>query len=352
MKSEVERNTGGTPRLSVVVVGRDGIATLVPILACLGEQTIAKEIEVIAVLPAEDRAEEALTRFSAPFQSARIVGVGTIRNRGRAAAVGVRLARAPVVAFTENHCFPDPDWAERLCAVHEGDGDHAGVAPAVLNANPETALSWAIYGAGYAVFGADGAPCEVEEMPLHNTSYRRAALMAHDNELEELLEHEGKLQARLRGGGGSFLLMPAARTRHINEGTWVLVLGLNVANGWRYGGRRGADWGLVRRVLYAAAFPLLSVNVMRETLRRLRACAERPRLGPALLGVIALQSLAHTAGEAIGYLRGPRDTFPFVDLEEFMILERLGGRPLKDRRIAAFAADAVPVEGSLFGGRS
>ncbi len=35
--------------------------------------------------------------------------------------------------FTENHCFPDPDWAEALCARHE-ESRVAGVAPAVLNA--------------------------------------------------------------------------------------------------------------------------------------------------------------------------------------------------------------------------
>ena len=48
-------------------------------------------------------------------------------------------------------------------------------------------------------------------------------------------------------------------------------------------------------------------------------------------------------GEAAGYLRGPKDTFQFVDLEEFMILERLGsGRP-KDPRIAGFVSLASPM---------
>ena len=68
-------------------------------------------------------------------------------------ATAVVAATAPIVALTENHCFPDPDWAEKLVAAY--DGDYAGVAPAIGNANPETTLSWAMYGAGYAKFSIE-----------------------------------------------------------------------------------------------------------------------------------------------------------------------------------------------------
>lgn len=331
------------PRISVIVVGRDGMPSLVPILACLSEQTIAREIELIAVLPKRADFEEDLERWKKTFHSVHAVCVPAIRNRGFAAAPGVRVARAPWLAFTENHCFPDPNWAERLCASQSTE--YVGVAPAVLNANPETNLSWAIYGAGYAVFTGGDDPEEMSEMPLHNTSYRREALVAFDNELEDLLEHEGKIQARLIEQGGRFLLNPAARTRHVNEATWQLVLGLNFFNGWRFGGRRGAEWTVLRRLVYTMLFPLLSLNLMRETLRRLKRCRPPPPLTFRLRAVIWIQSLAHAAGEAVGYLSGRRDTFPFVDLEEFMVLERLGDHPLSDPRLASFVALAVPVDG-------
>lgn len=336
-------NDKDLPKLSVVIVGRDGIASLRPILLCLAGQTIAKDIELIAVLPQDRCRPETLSPWETSFRGTRAVSVATIGNRGRAAASGVWVTTAPIIAFTENHCFPDPDWAEALVRAH--DGSHAGVAPVVLNANPESLLGWAIYSSGYAEFSDRAEPQEIPEMPLHNTSYCRNPLAALGNELEELLSHESRLQQRLRDNGHKFFLTPAAKTRHINEATWKLVLGLNYCNGRRYGGHRALGWGWSRRIAYAALFPFLSVNVARKALQRLDNCgSDRPPMSAGLLLAIWLQSLAHAAGEAVGYLRGPRDEFDFVDKEEFMILERLAGARLTDPRIADFVSHAVTLE--------
>ena len=347
MHDNTRAPASGDPRISVVIVGRDGIQSLRPILSCLCEQTIADRMEVIAVLPSDRFADNALDAWSDRFRRVRTVATGVIGNRGRAAAAGVRVATAPVLAFTENHCFPDPDWAECLCCRHD-ESRVAGVAPIILNANPESALSWAIYGAGYAAFATPGPSREIAEMPMHNASYRRELLVPLDNELEDLLGHEGNLQRRLRAQGHRFLLDPAARSRHINEATWSLVLGLNFANGRRYGGRRGQDWAWPRRAVYAALFPLLSANIAREALRRLRACDPPPPRRAGLIPAIWLESLAHAAGEAVGYLSGPRDEFGFVDEDEFMILERIGNRRISDARIAGFVAQAAPVESKKY----
>ena len=288
MADHAHTSDAGDPCLTVVIVGRDGIQSLRPILACLTEQTIADRMEVIAVLPSDRFTDDALAPWATHFQSARAVATGVIGNRGRAAAAGVRAATAPVIAFTENHCFPDPDWAELLCRRHDETGA-AGVSPTILNANPESALSWAIYGAGYAVFAAAEPSGDPAELPLHNASYRRDVIVPLHNELEDLLGHEGNLQRRLLAQGHRFVREPAARSRHINEATWKLVLGLNFANGRRYGGRRGQGWSWPRRATYAALFPLLSANIARETLRRLRACEPPPTRSAGLLPAIWLE---------------------------------------------------------------
>jgi hypothetical protein len=90
------------------------------------------------------------------------------------------------------------------------------------------------------------------------------------------------------------------------------------------------------------------VNIAREVLRRLRACDPTPTRSAGLLSAIWLESLAHAAGEALGYLSGPRDEFGFVDEEEFMILERIGNRRISDPRTAGFVAQAVPVESKKY----
>jgi hypothetical protein len=86
------------PRPSVVIVGRDGMASLGPILLCLAGQTIAGEIEMIAVLPQHAAPPDAMAPWADRFHPVRAVSVPAIGNRGRAAAAGVRPAPAPVLA--------------------------------------------------------------------------------------------------------------------------------------------------------------------------------------------------------------------------------------------------------------
>lgn len=329
------------PVISVVVVGRAGFESLRPLLACLADQTIAGRMEVVAVLPTLEG--DPPPDCVAAFAALRRIAAGPIGNRGAAAAHGVRAATAPIVAFSENHCFPEAGWAEALVAAH--DGAVVGVAPAILNANPESVLSWTSYTGGYVMFAEHKPAGEVAEMPLHNASYRREALLPLANELDDLLADERRLMRRLQAGGARFRFHPEARARHVNEATWRLVLGLSYFNGRRYGGRRGEAWSWPKRMGYAMAFPLLSLPLLRESARQVAPLAGRPSLAsPAFVGALWLQALAHALGEAVGYLNGPKDVFDFVDDEEFMILERLGGRSPRDPQLAGYLTVASAVD--------
>ena len=68
----------------------------------------------------------------------------------RARAEGVRRAKAPIVAFIEDHCIPAPEWAEGLIEAHKGPW--ATVGYAFANANPETYVSRACFIADYGLW--------------------------------------------------------------------------------------------------------------------------------------------------------------------------------------------------------
>jgi len=322
------------PSLSVIVVGNTGLETLAPILACLRDQTIAQTLEIVAVVPVADPVGSARAREG--FGSLIVVAVGAIGNRGIAAAAGVRVATAPIVAFTENHCFPDADWAQGLLAAH--DGVCAGVAPAIANANPESLRSWAVYALSYAQYHPGRPPGIVDDMPLHNTSYRRALLMARTDRLEQLLAYESLLQADLRADGHVFRFVPTVIARHINEVPFGLVGAVVFCLGWRYGGARAEQWPPVRRGIYAAAFPILSLPITRHLLAMLKATTDAPRVSARLVAATWFVSMAHATGEVAGYMRGPRSHFDIVDRDEFMVAGRLGGVPLSNSRLARYVA--------------
>lgn len=108
----------GQPEISVVIATRDRETRLAFALDALSEQSLARDrFEVIVV-----RSEDALTGpltvppddLPATFHASKAAGTAVQRN------LGWRVARASLIAFTDDDCRPTPDWLERMIAAHEG----------------------------------------------------------------------------------------------------------------------------------------------------------------------------------------------------------------------------------------
>jgi glycosyltransferase involved in cell wall biosynthesis len=110
-----------TPRVSVVVPVRNAAGSIGGLLVSLAAQTLpAGSWEVVVV---DDRSDDRTRDIVRATPGVRLIesraqaGSYVARNRG------ARAARAPVLAFTDADCEPDPTWLERgLAAVEDGDG--------------------------------------------------------------------------------------------------------------------------------------------------------------------------------------------------------------------------------------
>lgn len=322
------------PALSVVAVTRDTFRTLRPILAALSAQTIAAQLEVILVVPAAVP-DQVPTDLTQGFHAVQVVQVPAVGNRGAAAAHGVRVASAPIVALSENHCFPGPEWAEQSLAAHHGPW--VGVGPAIRNANPESLLSRVMHNFGYGQFPAGRPACAMEELPLHNSSFRREVLDRPPEELEHLLANERRLHRRLREVGHGLQFVPTVVKWHINEATWALLLGMWFFGGWGYGTRRARDWPTWKRAAYLLASPVLVLPVAANVWRRFPTIDPAPR-SLALGLVVVVGAVCHVLGECLAYLGAARDEFPFVEREEFLVEGRLGGHALTLPHVALLLA--------------
>lgn len=124
------------PSVSVVIPHLNDAARLELCLAALAAQTIAADrIEVLVI---DNGSAEPPADLVARFPGMRLVaeptpGPGPARNRG------VALARAPIVAFTDSDCIPDPEWLATLLARFAADPDVAilGGTVRVFAASPD-----------------------------------------------------------------------------------------------------------------------------------------------------------------------------------------------------------------------
>jgi len=105
--------------VSVVVPYYNDPGGLAQLYAALARQT-AEPKEIVVV---DDGSPAARAAASVPCGELERVRVVVQRNAGAATArnAGAALATAPVVAFVDSDCVPDPDWLERTSrAVEDG----------------------------------------------------------------------------------------------------------------------------------------------------------------------------------------------------------------------------------------
>jgi hypothetical protein len=233
--------------------------------------------------------------------------MGTVASVAEGNAVGVRRATAPVVAFVEDHSYPEPGWAAALIEAHRQPW--AVVGPVIVNANPGTAISWADYLLGYGSW-LDPTPAgKVDHLPGHNSAYKRAILLQFGPTLALMLQAESVLHRELRARGHQLYLEPAARTLHVNISRLASWLPMCFCSGRAFAAERARTgrWGLLRRLLYTGAAPLIPLVRLRRILRDFSRSSQPWTLLPRVLPPLALGLLASAWGEAEGYARGPGD---------------------------------------------
>jgi GT2 family glycosyltransferase len=306
------------PELSVLlVVGerRDRAAR------CLASVLAQEAVDRIEMLLLDCAPGEPPPLPGSDHPAVRTVRLPSDTRFAAAKARGVRRAAAPVVAFLEEHCRVHPGWAAALLAAHSGPA--AAVGAEVHNGNPEVPLSRVVALMNYHPWLPPAPRAEHRMLPGHNSSFKRAVLLAYGDDLEGLLVAEIVLHLRLHRDGHTLLLAPEARFEHINESSLGSIIRGYFLFHRCYGPCRARflGWSGARRALYVAATPLIPFYFLARL--SLVLARRRPRLLPAALvasPTILVAQLASAAGQAAGLLLGPGDAearFTHFELNEY-----------------------------------
>jgi len=336
------------PALSVILLGFDQPASLDAVLSCLQAQSLRERIEIVIVVP-RDRSFPLDPWRLEGFHRVQVHRSEPITAIGPAYAAGIRAATAPIVALAEDHCFPEPAWAEALLAAYRPEV--AAVGPCLRNANPGNAVSWADMLLAYGPWLAPAAAGEVPFLPGHNSSYRRSILLAYGEALDGLIDQETVLHWDLRRRGHRLWLEPKAVAAHTNFGTLIPWLPVQFRCGRRFAAARAGReaWSLARRLLYGLAAPLIPAvrfqRLQRQLAGRPATASPLPR-GSRVMAALGL--VVDALGQGLGYVGGSgRDDGGFLEAET--------GRPrwlgssgipaaLKTTRPGCRSAEASPAD--------
>jgi hypothetical protein len=288
--------------MSAIIISPDGYASVRRLVNCLHSQTAREDLELVFVFPRSappDLDDPKLRDFAA----VRLVSTDDMHSTAKARAAGVRAAVAPVVAMTEEHSLPEPEWARALIRAHREDW--AVVGPAVKNGNPNSLLSWANLAIEYNEWLDPVVRGVIGHLPGHNSAYKRDVLLSYGDGLDSWLEAESVLHWDLRSRGFRLTMEPGARTRHHNFSSLRPTLSLRFACGQQFAGICRARWSLARRLLYLGGSPLIPfvrlTRIVRQFLRPGRPARLLPRLLPVCLFLLIIESV----GSFVGFLVGP-----------------------------------------------
>ncbi len=301
---------GESPRVSVVIPTRDRTKGLLRLLLALRSQTLdPARFEAIVVddgTRGGAAAVLAMAREGArfPIRAVRLSGKGPAAARN----AGIALARAPLVAFVDDDCEPEPEWLEALLGRAKDDEPTLGAVAGRVVAAPSRTFAGRYAAAARLLDDPRVERGEDGVFPVTANALVPSAVLADAGGFDERFlaagGEETDLFARIRERGLRFRSAPGAVVRHHFPDRLATIVG----SAFRYGMGNGL---LLRRA---------------GKLGRALTCA---------LGALALHRLP------LGAIRFAREGASLADAVRFAIAD--------GARRTSFKAGVLA--GALFGGR-
>ena len=299
MASINNSKTLSKPKLSVVVViltgGKDYLRR------CLTSLTEQREPSIEIIVPCDEGALHLLS-LRHEFPAVRFLTInGGRRTFAELRATGIRESQGAIVAITEDHCTPGPDWCAQILRAHESS--HAAIGGAVEKKAPDSSLNWAFYLADYLRYMKPIPAGPAHNLTDCNVSYKRTAINAIATEWENEF-HETTVHGALSAAGESLFLEPAIVVYQQRDLTLRAAIYDRYAFGRLFASTRFADLSLQKQLFYsvlALFVPVVLIGrIAGHVFRKRRCVGEFVRALPFLV----LISTVWAAGESLGYLTG------------------------------------------------
>jgi hypothetical protein len=287
------------PRLSVILA-TDTYETIRGVVERLRRQTMREQIEIVVIAPCA-AAVDAILAYREEFAAVQILE-SPCTSIAAARAQGIRSAAAPIVFIGETHSYPHPNLAEVLLPVFSNSW--AAATPAIGNANPKGAFSWAALLSDYGKWAEGLDAGEIPAAPPHNAAYRRSVLLELGDRLELALGFSEELPRWMRAHGHRTYFEPAARIDHANVTRFRHWMRERFAAGWVVASQRIHGWSWARRLVYVGGSIFIPMVVIWRVLPGVWQNARHRHLPAATVPAMVLAAIIRAMGELCGYAGG------------------------------------------------
>lgn|GEM_PF-1709768 len=307
------------PTLSIVIAASDSLEAVERTLASLRLDRDSLQVELVVAASAQ-RIPKPGSISDAKWVSAE-PGTGVPRLR----RLGLEMAAAPLVAFTEDSCVLDPGWADAwLQAFRDpsimaatgpivadfkinGTGDTVGESPdPQVNKSAEPPrwqpASWAVFFCEYAPF------LSVQSSVARRLAGNNFAVRVRPGLFDLPEIHESEVTFALASRSGSMVNVASARAHHVRRYGFEEALGDRFRFGLEFGQLRAhRHSALLQRLAVFAAPAIFAVQLARLVSTVL---ASGHYVGPFLasLPIIVLLLGSWSLGESLGWAMAPRDS--------------------------------------------
>ena len=217
-------------------------------------------------------------------------------------AAGLAAARGAIVAFTEDHCRPQPNWCARVIASHEAHPDADAVGGAILNGSTTRLIDWANFALTFAPFVPPMTATAAGRAPaIANASYKRRVLTDAPTTPGWL---EFTLNERLLASG-RIAFDDSLVVEHVQAHGFRGTFAAHFHNGRATTGlvADGFD-GTVRRQRARQSIALLP-GLLRDTITALGASGTLTGWQRACIPLVAGLVVCHGIGTIVGLVAGP-----------------------------------------------
>ncbi|MGQ0764497.1 MAG: glycosyltransferase [Gemmatimonadota bacterium] len=290
-----------TVDLSVVVVRFAGGEYVKRALSALATQHGFDAYEVIVAHHSRDVPDSA-TRDAFPlvrWVSADSTDPAALR------AAAVRAATGTIIACTEDHCVPDPDWCRRVVTAHQRSSASV-IGGAIDKVTPDSAESWAVWLMDYSRYMPPLAPGPAVSCSDCNVSYKRDPLEREEHVWREVFR-ETEVHAAVTKNGERrevMLLDPSIVVLQGRTSDMTALARERFEHGRVYGAQIASGRTVIDRLGRAIVVPLAPLITLLRARRRMRAAGragEAPRRAWVLLPRLAFY---WTMGEVLGLVTG------------------------------------------------